>query len=238
MTPREIATLPLPPQEFQALVCGPRDTNEFLPVAWILTHVLAREGMLEPGLDFLDIGCGCGRIARQLTGQPIGSYIGFDRHQGMVEWSQREIGARDPRFRFDFFELKSLYTAWDAQEGSVDAVNFRFPYPAAAFDVVLLASVFTHMLPIEVHHYLGELARVLRPGGKALCSIFFSSGAMEIRDEINVFHEPRQFLTDPGLLSFEVRRTTLEATSGDEVDQSPGSSRPYEHNWYVLTRTR
>jgi SAM-dependent methyltransferase len=235
MTPREIAALPIPPHEFQVLVCGPH-TDGFLPVGMMITNALAREGMLEPGQDFLDVGCGCGRIARQLAGGPIGSYTGFDRHQGMVEWSQREIGARDSRFRFDFFSVKSLYTAWDAQEGSIDAAAFRLPYPAAAFDAALLASVFTHMLPVEARHYLGELARVLRPGGKALLSIFFSPGASEIRDEINVFHDPQQFLADVGLFPFELRRTTLEAAPGVEVDQSPACSFNCEHNWYVLTR--
>jgi SAM-dependent methyltransferase len=100
----------MPPHEFQVLVCGPDDVHRFLEIAWLLTYALARDGMLEPGLDFLDVGCGCGRIARQLIGQPIGSYTGFDRHQGMVERSQREIGNRDPRFRFDFFSVKSLYS--------------------------------------------------------------------------------------------------------------------------------
>jgi hypothetical protein len=59
---------------------------------------------------------------------------------------------------------------------------------------------------------------------------------MQIRDKINVFHDPRQFLADIDLFPFEVRRTTLEAVPGIEVDQSPVCSFNYDHNWYLLTR--
>ena len=67
-----------------------------------------------------------------------GSYVGFDRHKGMVDWCTHEIGSRDPRFRFDYFALKSVYTAWDQQAGTLDAETFRFPYPDAAFDCEVL----------------------------------------------------------------------------------------------------
>jgi SAM-dependent methyltransferase len=188
-------------------------------------------------MRFLDVGCGCGRIARELIPQPLRSYTGFDRHEGMVEWCRREIAARDSRFRFDYYPVKSLYTAWDAQAGSIDAAAIDLPYPAASFDAALVASVFTHMLPDEVRQYVGELARVLRPGGKTLLSIFFSPDAIDIRGEINVFHNPQQFLADVSLFPFDVRRTTLEASPGDEVEQSPLASFDYKHNWYVLERS-
>jgi ubiquinone/menaquinone biosynthesis C-methylase UbiE len=49
--------------------------------------------------------------------------------------------------------------------GVVEADEFRFPYPDNSFDVVFAASIFTHMGPRAVAHYLVESARVLRPGG-------------------------------------------------------------------------
>jgi hypothetical protein len=50
----------------------------------------------------------------------------------------------DPRFRFDFFGVTSLYTAWDTHKGDDDAVAFALPYPAGSFDATaLLASVIT-----------------------------------------------------------------------------------------------
>ena len=44
-------------------------------------------------------------------------------------------------------------------------------------DVAFLTSVFTHMLPEDVEHYLDELARVLKPGGRTLITWFLLLGA-------------------------------------------------------------
>jgi hypothetical protein len=38
--------------------------------------------------------------------------------------------------------------------------------------VVHLRSVFTHMGPSEVEHYLGEIARVLKPGARCMATYF------------------------------------------------------------------
>jgi SAM-dependent methyltransferase len=232
-------TIPLPPLEFQALVCGPNHTDLFEEAGRWLVALLDYEGMLKPGTDFLDVGCGCGRLARYLPPWSIKSYTGFDRHTGMIEWCRREI--QDPRFRFDFFELKSVYTAWDKQEGPLEVEDFTFPYKAEAFDACLLASVFTHMPPNEARHYLGELARVTRFGGKILLSIFFSQdGAVETRDDgVNVFHNPQEFLADLERSPFEVRRVGHRFVPG--VGFEPDASTPalsfgYVHNWHLLTK--
>jgi ubiquinone/menaquinone biosynthesis C-methylase UbiE len=54
----------------------------------------------------------------------------------------------------------------------VKASEYRFPFEPSAFDYVFLTSVFTHMLPADVEHYLREIARVLKPGGHALITYF------------------------------------------------------------------
>jgi SAM-dependent methyltransferase len=240
-----VSQIPMPPLEFQTLVCGPGVEPKFEEVGSWLCDALHQQGMLAPGTSFLDVGCGCGRLARQLLGTAIGSYIGFDRHKGMVDWCAQEIGSRDPRFRFDYFDLKSVYTIWDNQAGAIDVEMFRFPYPDAAFDAVLLASVFTHMPPGETRHYLGELARLMRPGAKALLSIFLSpTGAVEVRDDgINVFHDLGEFLADIGALSLRARLTGLRfvpgmrAAASVQADPAPAQSFNCEHNWYVLSRS-
>src|SRR5208282_6287390 len=172
--------------------------------------------------NFLDVGCGCGRLARFLIESPTKFYSGFDRHEGMVEWCRQHI--RDPRFRFDFFELESLYTAWDQKQGVIDTKSFVFPYPDHSFDSAILASVFTHMPPDDVTQYLRELARVMRPSGKVMTSIFFSPAALEIRD-INVFHEPQRFLSDLAALPFDVTLT-------DPAELNPSFN--CIHHWYLF----
>lgn len=227
--------IPMPPLEFQALVCGPGNEQMFEPIGGRLRDRLRQHDMLTSNAGVLDIGCGCGRLARFLTGSPIGAYVGFDRHKGMVDWCTQEISSRDPRFHFDYFSLKSAYTVWDDQAGTIDTETFRFPYDDSAFDTIVLASVFTHMSPGETRQYLGEMARVMRPGAKALFSIFLSpTGATEVRDNgINVFHALPQLLADIDALPF---RATFLGAGTFAAEPTPAQSFNYDHNWYVLTR--
>jgi SAM-dependent methyltransferase len=233
------ASIPMPPPEFQSLVCGPHDTHLFDEVSRWLVAALNHEGMIEPGSDFLDVGCGCGRVARGLLSTSIRSYTGFDRHPGMIDWCKENLA--DSRFTFDFFDLKSVYTAWDNHQGATDAGEFAFPYAPESFDGCLLASVFTHMHPREVRNYLGELARIMRPGGKVLLSIFFSaSGEVEAHDDgVNIFHDPDEFRADLQRTPFDARRTGHAFTPG--VGFEPDTATPamqfgYVHNWHVLTK--
>jgi hypothetical protein len=87
---------------------------------------------------------------------------------------------------------------------------------------------------------------VMRPGAKALLSIFLSpTGAVEVRDDgINVFHDLRELLADIGELSLRARLTGLRfvpglrAEASMEPDPAPAQSFDYEHNWYVLLAHR
>ena len=56
-----------------------------------------------------------------------------------------------PNFRFRHVDV--LNRAYNPQ-GRLDPENFEFPYPQDAFDFVFLTSVFTHMRPPEMRHYL------------------------------------------------------------------------------------
>lgn len=64
-------------------------------------------------------------------------------------------------------------------KGGLDATTFRFPYPDDTFDFAFLTSVFTHMLPEAVDNYLCELNRVLKPGGRFLCTYFLLNDVSE-----------------------------------------------------------
>lgn len=76
---------------------------------------------------------------------------------------------RDPRFTFVHADIQS--GAYN-RRGRESPAEYRFPFPDADFDFVILASVFTHMLPEGVEHYLCEITRVLRPGGRCVASFF------------------------------------------------------------------
>lgn len=180
MSGREI---PLPPTEYMKLVCGPEhDPKTFTAAGEGLVGLLEEHGMLGSHVRLLDIGCGCGRVARYLMDKPLGSYVGFDRHAGMVEWCNREITPYAPGFKFLYLKVKSPYTLMDGDAGAVEVADFRFPFDDRSFDAVLLSSVFTHMPLHEISHYLGEVHRVLDHKGRALFSVFFVDGDREPYD--------------------------------------------------------
>lgn len=63
---------------------------------------------------------------------------------------------------------------------------------------MFLASVFTHLLPDEVDNYLSEISRVLKPGGRCLCTYFLlneeslslierAKGALDLKPGTNVY---------------------------------------------------
>jgi ubiquinone/menaquinone biosynthesis C-methylase UbiE len=217
-----MSTIPLPPFEYQTLVCGPGSEGRFEWAGWWVQNELRRLGLLAPGIAFLDVGCGCGRIARMLMGDPIGRYDGFDRHQGMITWCNDVLAPRDPRFHFSHVSVRSSYDGWDHQDGSIDANAFVFPYRDATFDSILLASVFTHMPLSEIAQYLRELRRVLRASGKILLSMFHADGDVILRDDINFFH-------DPGAFQQVISRLDLKAHPVTQVQHG------YEQVWYVVS---
>lgn len=188
--------VPYPPREFMEYVNGPAEDQlaVFQYAGPFLADMVAAEDMLGEGVRFLDIGSGCGRLARHLLDRPLAGYTGFDRHRGMVEWCQAHIQPLKPNFAFHHFALASAYDVWDKQPGGGDASRFRFPFEAEAFDRIFLSSVFTHMPIGEIENYLREMLRVLSARGRVLLSVFQSDGAPYIRDEINFFYPEQAYL--------------------------------------------
>jgi SAM-dependent methyltransferase len=136
----------------------------------VVHEALIQAGGLKPTDALLDVGCGCGRIARPLTRYlaPAGRYEGFDIRRSVIDWC-RDAYAGHPNFHFHFADIVS--TRYNADSGRPSA-EFRFPFGDEEFDFIFLGSVFTHMLPDGVAHYLTEIARVMRPGGKCLATFF------------------------------------------------------------------
>jgi SAM-dependent methyltransferase len=65
---------------------------------------------------------------------------------------------------FQFIHADVFSTHYNPQS-TLHATNYRFPFPDAEFDRVYSTSLYTHMLPLDVAAYIGEMTRVLKPGG-------------------------------------------------------------------------
>jgi SAM-dependent methyltransferase len=133
-------------------------------------EVLIEVACLTPGSQVLDVGCGFSRLGAALTGwlNDDGSYGGIDIVPSAIEWCRARFANYD-NFHFTHADIHNReYNP----AGTVNAVDYRFPYGDETLDLVVLTSVFTHMLPTEVAHYLDEIARILRPNGR--CYATFS----------------------------------------------------------------
>jgi len=126
---------------------------------------------LQPEARVLDIGCGIGRLAVPLTAylNGKGSYEGFDIVKQGIDWCNKHIRAQYPNFNFLHINLKNdLYNL----KASAEAKDFVFPYHDNEFDLVVLTSVFTHMMPNDVNNYLDQINRVLKRDGKCFATFF------------------------------------------------------------------
>ena len=127
---------------------------------------------LRPDEDVLEIGCSVGRIALAMAEylQP-GRYTGTD-----VDRKAIAVCLTNPRLDGFRFEAQDVYSRVYNPAGRSRGADYVFPFPDASFDVVFLTSVFTHMLPDDVARYAREIRRMLRPGGRLLCSFLAEEG--------------------------------------------------------------
>lgn len=158
----------VPPRRLSRLT-GAR--GEFGEVGEELARLVIEHGELARDDRVLDVGCGSGRLAIPLTRHLAqgGSYDGIDVMAAAIRWCRRNISPRFDHFQFHHIDLHN--TAYSPR-GKAAARDFVFPFADASFDVAVLTSVFTHMTGPEVDHYIEELARVMRPGGRLLATYF------------------------------------------------------------------
>ena len=159
---------PVPPADLRIFYYRSRDLSAFIHARDAVRTEVLTHG-LKPSDRVLDIGSGIGNLALALTGHHQGRYDGVEIHPQAVTWCQAAITGRYPRFRFHHADI---FSGAYNPAGRISASSYRFPFADGRFDFVFLGSVFTHMLPDEVAHYLREIGRVLAPGGTCAASFF------------------------------------------------------------------
>jgi SAM-dependent methyltransferase/uncharacterized protein YbaR (Trm112 family) len=122
---------------------------------------------LPPGGDaeLLDVGCNWGRWTLAAAGAGYRA-VGIDPALEAVA-AARRVAAQLGR--------EAEYVVADAR---------RLPFPDASFDVVFSYSVLQHFGKADAVRALGEIARVLRPGGKALVQMANAFGPRNLYRQI------------------------------------------------------
>jgi ubiquinone/menaquinone biosynthesis C-methylase UbiE len=117
---------------------------------------LVRLARLEPGRSVLDIGCGTGTLAiaaKRRVG-PFGSVHGIDASPEMIARARKK--ARKAGMDVTF------------TNGVVEGL----PFPDARFDTVLSTLMLHHLPRAARGRCVGEIRRVLKPGGRVLAVDF------------------------------------------------------------------
>jgi ubiquinone/menaquinone biosynthesis C-methylase UbiE len=104
--------------------------------------VIRRELKLGHGLRSLDLGCGPGAFSDLFDGD---DYVGVDLNARYIDFAQRK--------------RKGTFVAGDAR---------RTGLPDARFDQTLIFGLLHHLPDEDVKQVLGEVRRLMAPGGRAL----------------------------------------------------------------------
>ena len=110
---------------------------------------LLDQARLEGDIDVLDLGAGTGTLAIWAKQEnPALRIRGLDGDPAILEQARRKAAARGVDVTFD------------------EGLSYELPYEDASFDRVLSSLFFHHLVLADKERTIGEIARVLRPGGE------------------------------------------------------------------------
>lgn len=161
---------PLPPEHFRRLV-GLADPAYFNnpdggPAFRDITLPIPQDRLYS---RVFDLGCGCGRQARQLVQmrQPPQEYVGVDISKPMIRWCQDNL--IHPGFSFHHHDVyDSVYASNNSRHRTRP-----LPFPRDHFTLLNAHSVFTHLLIDQTRFYLKELRDLATGDGVIRTTWFF-----------------------------------------------------------------
>jgi SAM-dependent methyltransferase len=175
---------PVPPPHLIARIAGTPDAAEFRDYGFaIAAQVLRAARAHAPGCArprVLDWGCGPGRATQFMPALwPEATIVGCDIDAAAIGWATRHIPGAE-------FRLTGPYPP--------------LPFAAGTFEVVVAASVMTHLTASVQRRWLREIRRVLAPGGVLVASVLgpyaaartpgVAAGGLEARGIIDACMDP------------------------------------------------
>jgi SAM-dependent methyltransferase len=149
--------LPLPPADLQYHVFSREvSSEEFLEAGWLcaasLEQALSAQSLATSHFKrVLDFGCGSGRVIRHFAHLFEGrEFYGSDVDASVIAWDRANIPG-----------------AWFHRNDAEPPLAFDDEY----FDYLWSISVFSHLPEQMAINWIGELHRILRPGGIAIVTV-------------------------------------------------------------------
>ena len=117
---------------------------------------------ISDGMKILETGCGDGALWTQsIASLPSSVSVTLsDISEGMLRDARRAIGRKDSRFSFEVFNCENI------------------PYPDETFDLVIANHVLFYCEDIAAA--CREISRILKPGGRFVCSTYGSRHMQEV----------------------------------------------------------
>lgn len=115
----------------------------------------------------VDLGCGCGSVARFFAMNPLVQYIGIDTSKPTIDWCAAAF-ASFPQFKFIHLDVRSqLYNP----NGVISSEAAVMPVNSNSADIIICGSLFAHLREQAFRHHMNELRRCLSWRGRAVVSI-------------------------------------------------------------------
>jgi len=159
-----------PPPGVRKIIDGDGSIFSYGQVAGETAAYLKLPCGLRPASGMPGAGCWCGRAAslpKHCIRAP-GCYHGFDAVEALIDAAGRIF---DPS-RFHFRHPSVFSEEYNPDPSAPGPGTVRFPYDGGYFDIVILNSVFTHMLPRGMGRYVSEVSRVLKADGRCFATFF------------------------------------------------------------------
>jgi 2-polyprenyl-3-methyl-5-hydroxy-6-metoxy-1,4-benzoquinol methylase len=153
------------------------------------------------GQSLLDIGCFAGTFLSMADTERFSRQLGVDILPPQIAWANERYGTPQRRFQ----ALRSITDLAGLDE---------------QFDCVTIIEVIEHLSPAEIHELLGQVARVLVPGGTLVITTPNYASTWPILEQIlnrvgDVNYE-EQHITRFTALGFEQQLAAIHPTLHDE----------------------
>ncbi|MET7395838.1 methyltransferase domain-containing protein [Dactylosporangium sp. NPDC005572] len=137
---------------------GPDDDSSFEVAGQRLTDIVIDKLGVRPGDRVLDVGCGPGKPGVHLARRTGAAVLG-------ISVSERDVALAGARARAEGLADRAVFQHADAT---------ALPFEPESFDAVMLLESIVH-IPDRAQ-VLGQVSRVLRPGGRAVLTDFVRRG--------------------------------------------------------------